>query len=696
MKFSVEHELPGRLRLRCPKNSFTWEEGFVIGAILETQPGVKSAVASHRTGSLLIHCSEDARGSVLKAVELMDESFYGEIDGAPLVPPEPHISEAVVFLIGGALIRALLPAPVRYAVTFWHSLPLIGRGLGSLLREKQLNVSVLDACAVGTSMMRRDFGTASLVITLLALGGHLESWTHKKTKEGLAESLALNIDKLWVRRNGTEERINISGLRIGDLAVIRAGSVIPVDGVIREGDAMVNQSSMTGESEPVHRTPGMSVYAGTVIEAGELVVSVTAFGGGTRIHKIVEMIGESEALKAVVQNRAEKMADVIVPYSFLLAGGTYLLTRDIARAMSALLVDYSCALKLATPLTILSAMREGARRGIVVKGGKFLELLAEADTVVFDKTGTLTVSAPSVAKVIPFEGYARDEVLRVAACLEEHFPHSIARAVVKQAELEGLQHNELHSTVEYTVAHGIVTYISADGLPDDKVLLGSAHFVLEDEGIVCSDEQRAIVREAMESYSVLFLAIGRSLAGILCIEDPMRKEAVDIAGRLRKAGIKHIAILTGDNPRIAKHIASRAGITEVYSQLLPEDKTDAVKRMKEDGKIVVMVGDGINDTPALSAASVGVALRDSADIAQETADVLLTENNLAALLDARALGMGTMRKIYRNYALIVGANSLLLALGIGGFISPGKSALIHNLTTIGAGVYALMPVLGKK
>jgi Cu2+-exporting ATPase len=583
MNFSVEHELPGRLRLRCPKNSFTWEEGVVIGAILETQPGVTSAAASHRTGSLLIHCSEDARGSVLKAVELLDESFYGQIDGTALVPPEPHIGKAVASLLGGAFLRALLPAPVRYALTFFHALPLIGRGLGSLLREKQLNVAVLDACAVGASMMRRDFGTASLIITLLALGGHLESWTHKKTKEGLAESLALNIDKLWVRRNGTEERINMSDLRIGDLAVIRAGSVIPVDGVVSEGSAMVNQSSMTGESEPVHRTPGMSVYAGTVIEEGEIVARVTAFSGGTRIHKIVEMIGEAEALKAEVQNRAEKMADVIVPYSFLLAGGTYLLTRDIARAMSALLVDYSCALKLSTPLAILSAMREGSRRGIVVKGGKFLELLAEADTVVFDKTGTLTVSSPSVAKVVPFEGYERDEVLRIAACLEEHFPHSIARAVVKQAEQEGLQHEELHSTVEYSVAHGIVTYISADGLPGEKALLGSAHFVLEDEGIVCSDEQQAIVREAMESYSVLFLAIGGSLAGILCIEDPMRKEAVDIAERLRKAGIKHIAILTGDNPRMAKNIAERAGIAEVYSQLLPEDKTNAVKRMKEDG-----------------------------------------------------------------------------------------------------------------
>ena len=446
----------------------------MIAAILETQPGVMSAAASHRTGSLLITYEGDVRASVLQAAGLLDETFYGEIDGSELAPEAPGLGASLVSMLGGAVFRSFLPGAVRGVITFWRALPLLRRGLSSLTRGRRFNVSVLDASAVAVSMLRRDFSTAAVITTLLAMGDTLESWTHKKAKEGLAGSLALNIDKLWVRVDGHEELISMSELRIGDLAVVRAGSVIPVDGVVADGDAMVNQSSMTGESEPVRRTPGLSVYAGTVVEEGELAVRVTAFDSGTRIHKIAEMIDESEALKAEVQSRAEKMADAIVPYSFLLAGGIYLWTRDAARATSALLVDYSCALKLSTPLAILSAMREGAYRGALVKGGRFLEALAAAETVAFDKTGTLTVASPSVASVIPFDGYGRDDVLRTAACLEEHFPHSIASAVVKQAEKEGLAHREEHSAPEYAVAHGIASRMPSG----DKVLLGSAHFVL--------------------------------------------------------------------------------------------------------------------------------------------------------------------------------------------------------------------------
>jgi Cu2+-exporting ATPase len=478
-------------------------------------------------------------------------------------------------------------------------------------------------------------------------------------------------------------------LRIGDLVVVRAGSVIPVDGTVSEGSAMVNQSAMTGESEPVHRAPGLSVYAGTVVEEGELVVRVTAFDSETRLHKIAEMIDESEELKAAIQNRAEKMADAIVPYSFLLAGGIYLWTRDATRATAALLVDYSCAIKLATPLAILSAMREGARRGALVKGGKFLEALAAADTVVFDKTGTLTVSAPSVAKVIPFGGNTRDMVLRTAACLEEHFPHSIARAVVKQAEKEGLSHREEHSTVEYAVAHGI-----ASRLRGEKVLIGSAHFVFEDEGVACAPDQQEVVDREAERYSVLFLAIGGKLAGILCIEDPLREDAFDIVKRLHEVGITRVVMLTGDNFHVAKNVAEAIGIDEVQAQLLPADKTRVVKRLKNTGK-VVMVGDGVNDSPALAAADVGVAMCGGADIAQAVADVILSENRLHALVDVRKLGIGVMEKIYRNYAFIIGANSLLLALGLSGAITPTTSALLHNLATIGASVYSLTPVLDK-
>ena len=695
MNFSIEHEIPGRIRLRCRSNSFTREEGAVIGAILETQPGVVSAAASHRTGSLLVHYTGGARDSVLKAVELMDDSFYGQIDASGLIKG-PGLGESLARFFGGVIARALLPFALRRAITFCRAMPLFGRGIASLWSGMRLNVSVLDAAAVGVSMLRRDFGTASVITTLLALGNLLESWTHKKARESLADSLAVNVDKLWVRRDGREEQISVSSLRIGDLAVIRAGSVIPIDGVVFEGDAMVNQASMTGESEPVHRVPGLSVYAGTVVEEGELTVRVTAFDSDTRIRKIADIIDESEALKSDVQNRAEKMADAIVPYSFILAGAVYMWTRNASRATSALLVDYSCALKLSTPLIILSAMREGARRGVLVKGGKFLEYLAEADTVVFDKTGTLTVSSPSVARIIPFGNHSRDDVLRTAACLEEHFPHSIARAVVKQAEREGLSHIEEHSTVEYAVAHGIASHIPADGpgRSEERILLGSAHFVLEDEGISITPEQRRIVDEASSAYSVLLLAQGDSLSGILCIEDPLREDAVVVAERLRATGVRHVVMLTGDNPRAAENIAAVAGIREFYAQLLPEDKTEAVKRMKPCGR-VVMIGDGINDAPALSAADVGVTLRDSADIARETADIVLTDNNLNAIVDARLLGREMMKKIRRNGVFIVGANSLFLALGLGGVISPAGSALLHNLATVGAGIYGLTPILGK-
>ncbi|MDR1916884.1 MAG: heavy metal translocating P-type ATPase [Synergistaceae bacterium] len=689
MEFSIEHELPGRVRLRTGTRVFNNTQAYVIGALLETQPGVISAVASYRTGSILIHYEGDARSSILSAVKVLDESFYGNIDGMESIPDTPSLGESLVSLFGGIMLRSVLPAPIRYALTILRAMPLLGRGLSALCLSCRLNVSVLDASAIGVSILRRDFMTVGVITSLLALGDILESWTHKRSKESLADSLALNVDKLWVRREGNETRIPMADLRIGDLAIIRAGSIIPVDGVVEEGDAMVNQSAMTGESEPLHRTQGVSVYAGTVIEEGELVIRVTAFDSETRLHKIAEMIDESEELKADIQNRAEKMADAIVPYSFILAAGIYLWTRDATRASAALMVDYSCAIKLSTPLAILSAMREGTRRGVLVKGGKFLEALALADTVVFDKTGTLTVSSPKVAKVIPFEGYTREMVLRTAACLEEHFPHSIARAVVKQAEHENLSHQEEHSTVEYAVAHGIASRIKGE-----KVLIGSAHFVCEDEGVPCTPEQRAIIELEGERYSLLFLAMGPALAGILCIEDPLRDDAFGIVKQLRDEGISKVAMLTGDNLKVAENVAEETGINIVLAGLLPEDKTAEVKRFKESGK-VIMVGDGVNDSPALSAADVGVAMRSGADIAQEVADVVLSENRLNSLIDARRLGSGTMKKIHRNYAFIVVLNSLLLGLGLTGTITPATSALLHNLATIAATVYSLTPVLDK-
>ncbi|MDR2175706.1 MAG: heavy metal translocating P-type ATPase [Synergistaceae bacterium] len=696
MNFSVEHELPGRLRLRCPGGSFTREGADAIAARLEAHAGVTGVSASHRTGGLLIHY-EGSRAAVLTAVELLDEIACALEGGKPKEPGEPSLLRSLASMFGGMAFRALLPGTVGRVVVFFRALPLVGRGLRSLWRETRFSVAVLDASAVGVSMLRRDFRTAAVITTLLSLGELLENWTRKTSRESLTGSLALGIDSLWVRRDGEEVRVPLSELKLGDLAVIRAGSVIPVDGVVDEGDAMVNQASMTGESEPVRRTPGLSVYAGTAVEEGELTVRVTAFDNETRISKIAQMIDESEALKAEVQNRAEQMADAIVPYSFGLAGLIYLWTRDAARSTAALLVDYSCALKLSTPLAILSAMREGARRGVLVKGGKFLEALAEADTVVFDKTGTLTVSTPGVAKIVPFGGYTREKVLRTAACLEEHFPHSIARAVVRRAEEEKLSHREEHTTVEYAVAHGIASRLPAfpGDVPGERILLGSAHFVLEDEGVQCSEEEREIIERETGRHSVLFLAAGGRLAGMLCVEDPLREDAREVVERLRGEGIGKVAMLTGDNPRAAGHVAEALGIDEIHAQLLPEDKTEIVTRLKRSGK-VIMVGDGINDSPALAAADAGIALRESADIAREAADVVLTENRLRALIDARRLGAGTMRKIKRNYAFIIGVNSLLLVLGLGGTISPAQSALIHNLATVAAGLYSLVPVLGKE
>ncbi|MDR2529538.1 MAG: heavy metal translocating P-type ATPase [Synergistaceae bacterium] len=688
MEFSIEHELPGRLRLRCPKGSFTQKEGYVIGALLETQPGVVSVAASHRTGSLLIYYTGDVRFSILKAVGLLDRTFYGQIDGADLMPSKATLGGSMASLVGGVLGRSLLPRTLRYFFTFFRALPVLAKGIRSLWRRRGFNVSVLDASAVGVSMLRGDFRTAAVVTTLLTLGDLLESWTHKKSKESLSNSLALNIDKLWIRKDGEEVLIPLLELQVGDLVIVRSGGVIPVDGVVHEGEAMVNQATLTGESEPVRRTPNLSVYAGTVVEEGELLIRAAAFDRETRIHKIAEMIDESEALKADIQNRAEKMADAIVPYSFLLAGGVYLWTRDAMRATSALLVDYSCAIKLATPLTILSAMREGAKRGILIKGGKFLESLATAETVVFDKTGTLTVSKPKVAEIFAFGGFSREGVLRTAACLEEHFPHSIARAVVKQAEEENLSHREEHTAVEYAVAHGI-----ASRLRGERVLIGSGHFVFDDEGVPCAVEQREIIERQSERYSMLYLAVGGALAGILCIEDPLREDALETMTRLRDEGISRVVMLTGDNFRAAESVAGKIGIDEVKSQLLPEDKTEMIRYLKRSGVKVIMVGDGINDSPALAASDVGITLRDGADIAQEVADIVLVKNHLYDIVHARRLGVGAMEKIRRSYAFIVGANSLLLALGLSGSISPAMSALLHNLATLGASVYSLTPIL---
>ena len=689
MNYTIEHDLPERIRLRLQQR-ITLRKSVIIKALLEVQSGAREVAVSHQTGSILIHYEQGARDSLLTAVSLLDESFYRGIDASALLPMqrESTLTEAVFRLVGGLALRALLPRVVRHTVAVFRSTPLITRGITHLWQNKNADVAVLDASAIAVSLLRRDFKTAAIITSLLTLGDILESWTHKKSRESLVESLSLNLDTVWVRKDSQERSIPATDLAIDDVLVVRTGSVIPADGTVIEGEAGVNQAVMTGESLPVHKNRGSSVYAGTVVEEGELFIRVSAFDSATRIHKIAEMINESESLKASVQNRAEKMADAIVPYSFLLAGGIYLLTRDWVRASSALLVDYSCAIKLSTPLAILSGMKEGAQRNILIKGGKFLEALDEADVVVFDKTGTLTTALPQIAKVIPFSPHTREEVLRTAACLEEHFPHSVARAVVRQAEEEALEHREEHSQVEYVLAHGI-----ASRLHGQRVLIGSTHFVFEDEKIPHSPEQfELIVREA-QTCSLLCLAVGGKLAGIICIEDPLRDDAFTTVARLRQEKVARIAILTGDNRHTAASVAQQLNIEEFHAQLLPEQKTAFIKEMQKEGHRVVMVGDGVNDSPSLAAADVGVAMKSGADIAQETADVVLSDNSLSNLVEARKLGRGVMHKINLNYRLIVGGNSLLLALGLGGILSPTTSALLHNALTVGVSAYCLLPVL---
>lgn len=607
------------------------------------------------------------------------------LNGLAMAGAAPGAGGLVRYLI----LRPFLPRIVRMVSAFFRALPFLLKG-GRSLVSGRLNVDVLDAAALGISLARGDFRSVGLITALFAVGEFLEEWTRKKSRESLAESLAVDVDTVWVKRGEAEVQVPLSALVDDDLVVVRAGSSIPVDGVVAEGEAMVNQTSMTGEPLAVARRAGASVYAGTVVEEGRLDIRPTGVGSATRINQIVGFIERSEALKANVQGKAERLADAIVPYSFLLAGGVWAVTRDVARAASVLLVDYSCAIRLATPLAILTGMREGARHGVLIKGGRFIEGLAGADTVVFDKTGTLTEARPRVAEVISLNGHGRDDVLRLAACLEEHFPHPVARAVVRKAEQEALDHQEEHAEVEYVVAHGI-----ASRLRGQRVLVGSRHFVHEDEGVPLDEFLPVINEWAAKGYSILHLAIGGKLAGILCIEDPLRTEAAAVVRGLREQGVKRVIMLTGDGPVTAAAVANAVGVDEWRAQVLPADKADIVRQLQAEGGKVVMVGDGINDSPALSAADVGVSLRDGADLAREVADVVLSGNDLAELLVARHLAKATLRRIHVNFGSIMGLNSAFMALGLVGRAQPGMLALLHNLTTVGVALNAMRPMLGN-
>nr|GBO94968.1 lead, cadmium, zinc and mercury transporting ATPase [Nitratidesulfovibrio sp. HK-II] len=656
------------------------DTGVATGAIRQARgpmgahlpPGAPAVAGLHGMGAVAMDGAAGAAG-------------VAGLGGLAMASAAPGAGGLVRYLI----LRPFLPRIVRMVSAFFRALPFLLKG-GRSLASGRLNVDVLDAAALGISLVRGDFRSVGLITALFAVGEFLEEWTRKKSRESLAESLAVDVDTVWVKRGEAEVQVPLSALADGDLVVVRAGSSIPVDGVVAEGEAMVNQTSMTGEPLAVARRAGASVYAGTVVEEGRLDIRPTGVGSETRINQIVGFIERSEALKANVQGKAERLADAIVPYSFLLAGGVWAVTRDVARAASVLLVDYSCAIRLATPLAILTGMREGAHHGVLIKGGRFIEGLAGADTVVFDKTGTLTEARPRVAEVISLNGHGRDDVLRLAACLEEHFPHPVARAVVRKAEQEALDHQEEHAEVEYVVAHGI-----ASRLRGERVLVGSRHFVHEDEGVPLDEFLPVINQWAAKGYSILHLAIGGKLAGILCIEDPLRPEAADVVRGLRKQGVKRIIMLTGDGPVTAAAVASAVGVDEWRAQVLPADKADIVRQLQTEGGKVVMVGDGINDSPALSAADVGVSLRDGADLAREVADVVLSGNDLAELLVARRLAKATLRRIHVNFSSIMGLNTAFMALGLVGRAQPGMLALLHNLTTVGVALNAMRPMLGN-
>lgn len=586
--------------------------------------------------------------------------------------------------------KIFLPYPIRAGITMITSVKYIWKGL-TTLAKRRIEVPVLDATAIGVSIFRGDISTASSVMFLLSLGEILEEWTHKKSVGDLARSMSLNISKVWLVRDGQEIMVPVTEIRSGDPVRVHMGNVIPFDGCVIEGEAMVNQASLTGESVPVRRAEGSTVYAGTVVEEGEITFKVKEANGSSKYEKIMAMIEESEKLKSSLESKAEHLADRLVPYTFLGTGLVWLLTRNMTKTISVLMVDFSCALKLAMPLSVLSAIREASTHDITVKGGKYLEAMADATTIVFDKTGTLTKAQPTVVEVISFNEKLPDELLRIAACLEEHFPHSMAKAVVREAEKKHLIHEELHSKVEYIVAHGISSM-----LEDKKVVIGSYHFVFEDEKAQIPAEKQELFDHLSAEYSHLYMAIDGRLAAVICIEDPLRPEAAEVVKELKKTGITKVVMMTGDSDRIARTIAERVGVDEYYSEVLPEDKAGFVEKEKAAGRKVIMIGDGINDSPALSASDVGIAISGGAEIAREIADVTIGADNLYEVVTLKKLSNALMKRIRKNYKAIVGINASLIVLGVAGVFQPTTSALLHNTSTLVISMKSMKNLLGKE
>lgn len=660
---------------------------------LQNQNQVSFAKVYDRTGDAVI-CYEGERAAVIRMIQLFHyeevELPTGLLESSGRALNNEYQEKLISKVIYHFGRKWLLPAPIRAIYTTVVSVKYIWKGIQTLAQGK-IEVPVLDATAIGVSMLRGDYGTAGSVMFLLGVGELLEEWTHKKSVGDLARSMSLNVGKVWLKKDGQEILVPSEKIVAGDEIVVHMGNLIPFDGEVSNGEGMVNQASLTGESVPVRRTLGSVVYAGTVLEEGELAILVKQTGGSSRYEKITAMIEESEKLKSGLESKAEHLADRLVPYSLGGTALTYLLTRNATKALSILMVDFSCALKLAMPISVLSAIREANQHKITVKGGKFLEAVAEADTIVFDKTGTLTKAQPTVAEVVSFsETKSPDELLRIAACLEEHFPHSMAKAVVDAAKEKHLDHEEMHSKVEYIVAHGISTTINGE-----KAIIGSYHFVFEDENSIIPEGMEEKFRHLPEEYSHLYLALEGVLAAVICIEDPLRPEAAEIIRQLKKAGLKKIVMMTGDSERTAKAIAKKVGVDEYYAEVLPEDKANFVEKEKAEGRKVIMIGDGINDSPALSAADVGIAISEGAEIAREIADITVAADDLAEILVLRMLSNRLMKRIHKNYRFIVTFNAGLILLGVGGILQPTTSALLHNTSTLYIGLKSMGNLLDE-
>lgn len=693
MRATIVHESRGRMRLRLRQKNMTIRQADLLETWLKGQPWTREAVVHERTGCAIVTYKGD-RETVLSALGAFTWAGAESSVTLPGHSTRALNREFQEKLAGKMAMKAaaalFLPTPLRIARVVWHMIPFLHRGL-RCLGHRQIKVELLDALSIGISVCRRDFGTAGTVMFLLEIGELLEDWTRKKSVADLAESLSLHVDRVWLKTEAGEVLTPIGQIRLGDRVVVRAGSVIPLDSVVAEGEITVNQASLTGESVPVAKRPGDVVYAGTVVEEGESALEVKQVSGQSRYDQIVEMIQRSEQMKSAAEAKASNLADKLVPYTFAGSLVSLALTRNLTRALSVLMVDFSCALKLAMPLAVLSAMREAGREHITVKGGKFLEAVASADTIVFDKTGTLTHACPRVARVIPFNGMEEAEMLRLAACLEEHFPHSMANAVVEEAKRRGLSHEERHAKVEYLVAHGIAS--SVDG---EQVCIGSAHFIFEDEKCVIPEGEENKFDALPPEFSQLYLAIDGVLSAVICISDPLREEARAVLSALRNLGVKNLVMLTGDSPRTAASIAEQLGVDDFRAGVLPADKAEYVAAMRREGHTVLMVGDGINDSPALSEADAGIAISDGAAIAREIADITIAADSLWELVRLRQLAMGLMYRIQNNYRFVIGFNGALIGLGVAGILPPTTSAMLHNLSTLGVSLHSMAALPQKK